>query len=398
MADEALRRIDALIQVGMRLTRSAPSGRILLARIAERIDPDWIPRPWGDTIASELKAASAASREPIDPAQVDRALRHAWGAAPADELDEFELEPVAITPSSQVHRGVLDGTPVAIKLLRPGLAASVRQDLLLLESLLAPLGAAFPAADPSAAMTEIRERVLDELDLEHEATVQRRFHRSLRNHPLITVPAPITRLAREDVLVSQWVDGVPLRDAPDIDDAAARLVLFVLGAARSGVFHCDPHPNDVLVMADGRVAIIDFGATRTVERSRVDASARALEAFCEQDTDAFGEALEQLGWLPAGQAGTARSLAEHALGELAGPEGVRLDSETVIAARDRLFGRPAELVHLLQAGALAPEDLWPARGVAQLFGTIARAGATGRWRELARAAVRDGWSAQANAV
>jgi hypothetical protein len=48
MTDDALRRIDALIQVGLRIARSAPSGRVALARLAAAIDPDWIPRPWGE--------------------------------------------------------------------------------------------------------------------------------------------------------------------------------------------------------------------------------------------------------------------------------------------------------------------------------------------------------------
>ena len=90
---------------------------------------------------------------------------------------------MAVTPISQVHRGVLDGTPVAVKVLRPGLASSVRQDLALLEGLIAPLGAAFPAIDAGAILHEVRERVLDELDLENEAVAQRRFHRALAQPP-----------------------------------------------------------------------------------------------------------------------------------------------------------------------------------------------------------------------
>ena len=163
--DDALRRLDALLQVGLRLARSAPSGRILLARAAQAIELSWIPRPWGDELAAELAAARTVAREPLQPRRVERALRDAWGVPPADELDELDLEPVAVTPTSQVHRGVLEGKPVAVKLLRPGLAASVRQDLALLEGLLSPLGAAFPAIDPSAVVHEFRERVLDELDL-----------------------------------------------------------------------------------------------------------------------------------------------------------------------------------------------------------------------------------------
>jgi predicted unusual protein kinase regulating ubiquinone biosynthesis (AarF/ABC1/UbiB family) len=397
MASDVLSRIDTLIQVGLRLARSAPTGRFALARIAEGLDPLWIPRPWGDEIAAELEAARVSAAQPIDARRVEKLLRDAWGAKPTDELDELDLEPVAVSPSSQVHRGVLDGTPVAVKVLRPGLASSARQDLALLDGLLAPLGAAFPALDSRAVVSELRERVMEELDLENEAAAQRRFHRALRGHPSFTVPAPFTALARDDVLVSEWVDGVPIAQAPDPDAAAARLLVFAIGAARSaGAVHADAALDDVLVLADGRLAILDFGATRAVEAERVDLSAAALEAFAEDDAAAFAGAVAKLGWLPETDGGDAIELARHALGELAGPGTARLDSAAVVAARDRLLHeRPEALARLIAAGALPPLDLWPARGIAQAFGVVARVGATGDWLALARAAVRDGWDAQA---
>jgi hypothetical protein len=390
--DETFRSVDALIKVGLRLARSAPSGRILLARIADSIDLDWIPRPWGDRVVAELEAAHSAGREEIAFREIERVLARAWGTKPTNVLDDLDANPAAVTPSSQVHRGALDSSPVAVKVLRPGLAASVRQDLALLEALLAPLGAAFPALDPGAVVVEFRERVLDELDLEHEATVQRRFHRGLRNHPFLVVPTPITQLAHESVLVSEWIDGVPLREAPNPDEAACRLVLFVLGALRAGIVHADPHPDDVLVLDDGRLAILDFGATRTVEGERVELVSAAVDAFAAEDSEELGAALERLGALPASHAPTLLDLLSHALGDLAGPEPVRLDSQGVLAARDRLFARPEQLSDVVAAGAMPPQDLWPARGSVQLFATIARVGATGPWRELVRAGLRDGWA------
>jgi predicted unusual protein kinase regulating ubiquinone biosynthesis (AarF/ABC1/UbiB family) len=393
MSDDEFARIDRLIQVGLRLARSATSGRVLLAKIAAAIDPVLIPRPWGDTIVSELEAARAAACEPVDMRRVERVLRDAWGSRPTDELDELEREPVAITPTSQVHRGVLEGEPVAVKVLRPGLASSVRQDLVLLDGLMRPLAAAFPALDPGAVLGEFRERALEELDLEHEAGVQRRFHRALRNHGYLSAPAPVTRLCHPGVLVSEWVEGVPLVRLADADGAAARLVVFVIGSARFGTIYADPDPNNVLVLGDGRLAIVDYGLTRTVDANRLDASADALDAFTDDDTDAFGAAVAQLGWLPSSDAGEALALAREALGELAGGERVRLDTEAVLAARDRLLSRPEQLAELVQAGSPTAADVWPALAVAQLFSTIARVGASGPWRELARGALSDGWNA-----
>lgn len=396
MTGDPLRRIDALIQVGLRIATSAPTGRIALARAAAMIDPTWMRRAWGAKLLVELETARVAALKPIEFRRIEGILRDAWEAPATEELDELESDPVAVTPGAQVHRGVLDGSPVAIKVLRPGLAASVRQDLSLLEGLAAPLKAAFPAVNPAALLKEARERVLDELDLEHEAHIQRRFHRALRGHPFLTVPAPVTRLSHHNVLVSEWVDGVPLRHAPepDRDQAAARLVVFALGSARAGIIHADPDPEDVLVRDDGRLAILDFGATRTVEATRTPIYSRLLEAFTAHDAPGLGGALEELDWLPAAHGAVALELARHVLGELAGPEPTKLDSEAVQALGRRLLQRPDALVELAQAGTLPPEDLWPVRGVVQLFGTLARVGATGPWCELVRAALQDGWDAR----
>jgi hypothetical protein len=126
----------------------------------------------------------------------------------------------------------------------------------------------------------------------------------------------------------------------------------------------------------------------------VTAVSHAHDAFMRGDVEAFGAALERLGWLPASEGPLAFELARYVLGELGGPSAARLDSAAVMRVRDRLFARSDQLQHAIGSGKLSPVDLWPARGVAQLFATIAQVGATGCWAELARAALRDGFSAE----
>ena len=392
MTDDAARRLDALLGVALRLARSAPSGSIALAQVERALDLSWVPLPWGESLVGELRAVGAA-REPIPFKQVERAIRDAWGGKPGDELDELDTDPVAVTPGAQIHRAVLDGEPVAVKVLRPGLASSVRQDLSVLERLLAPLASAFPAIDAPAVLREVRERVLDELDLEHEAGAQRRFHRALRRHASVVVPAPVMRLAHPGVAVSEWIDGVPLREAGDERDAAcATLVRFSLGAQRSlGMAHAAIDPDDVLVLDDGRIAVIDFGAVAPVPAERLDASVRGLDAFIAGDGEALGTALETIGALPASLGPVALALARHALGPLGEGGPSRLDVNAVTAARDRLLERTDELIQIITHGATPPADLWPVRGIAQTFSTIARVGATGDWLALARDALREGW-------
>ncbi|HEV7176147.1 MAG TPA: AarF/ABC1/UbiB kinase family protein [Solirubrobacteraceae bacterium] len=396
MAQEELRRLDALLTTGLGLARKARSGRLLLARIADSIDVNWIPRPWGDEIVTELEAALVGTAEPLSDRDLHRILRDAWGSRPEDELDDLDPDPVAVTPGAQVHRGSVDGKPVAVKVLRPGLAASVRQDLALVELLAGPLGSAFPGVNPAAATNEFRERVLEELDLEHEAEVQRRFHRALRGHPFLNVPAPVTRLCHESVLVSEWADGVSLWDAPDPDLAAARLIAFGIGTAVTvGFSHADLHPDNVLVGLDGGLTILDFGATRRVDRERAAAAIGVLDALAAVDGEALGGAMAALGWLPAPHGPVAIELARHALGDLGVPGRTRLDHAAVIAARDRALQRPDLIGNLLVAGSPPAEDLWPARGFAVMLATIGRIGARGDWLALLRTALNEGWDAKA---
>jgi len=117
----------------------------------------------------------------------------------------------------------------------------------------------------------------------------------------------------------------------------------------------------------------------------------ALDAFIARDDERLGAALEALGHLPADRGPAALDLALQALGDLAGPGPARLDSDAVCAARDRVLAEPDALGVLLAAGTLPPHDLWPLRGLGQLFAVVARIGATGDWVSLARGALADGW-------
>lgn len=396
MSDASAYRLQSLAEAALKLARSAPTGQLALARLAEAIDPLWLWGPWRDELATELQRALDAAKEPVAFKAIERALRDAWGTTATRELDDLEPEPVAVTPIAQVHRGTLDGAPVAVKVLRPSIAGRVRQDLVLLDALVRPLGAALPGLDPARMISEVRERVLEELDLDSEADVQRRVHRALRDHPTLHVSAPVGRLGHHTVLVSPWLEGTPLVATPgrERDRAAALYAAFVLGGARFGLVHAAPGRLDALLLGDGRVAVLDFGAVGPTDDARVQASADALDALSGNDGAGFAAALTRLGVLPPGDGDGAFSLARHGLGPLADARPGRLDADAVIDARDRLGERPRELARLVATLVPAPGDVWPMRGVGQVFAAIARSGgATADWLSLARAALRDGWDA-----
>ncbi len=393
-ADDALRRIDALVQIAVRLANQAPSGRIALAKLVKVVDPAWVPPPWNRTLWPGVVASSHdAAAEPLPFKAVESVLRDAWGVKPTAELDSLDSEPVAVTPVAQVHRGVLDGGAVAVKVLRPGLTGSVRQDLALLDALAAPLGGAFPGIDPAAVVREARERVLDALDLEHVAGMQRRLSRAVRGLDFVVVPAPVTRLAAPEVLVSEWIDGTPLSaaDGFDHDLIAGRLLRYVAGGLRAGLVDADLDADDVLVLNDGRLAIVGPGSLTNVDAERATLTAQVIEAFAAADGPALGSALSALKLLDSGHGELALSVAQHVLGSLGGEAASTLDTPALLAAAERAAERDRDLVALLLAGSFEPVDLWPGRALGQAFGLITRFGATAPWRSILLESLRDGW-------
>jgi predicted unusual protein kinase regulating ubiquinone biosynthesis (AarF/ABC1/UbiB family) len=393
--EDALARVNSMLGLGLGLAAGTASGRILLAKAADNLDPAWIPGPLRPGVDAALGRAAAARPAPLAFAEVERILTNAWGVErTGDELGSLDPEPVAVTLTSQVHRGVHEGSPVAVKVIRPGVAASLRQDMALFDTVIAPLSAAFGGFTPGPLMAEARERLQEECDLENEAVHMRRFSRALRSGPVV-VPSPVTDLCREAVLVSSWLDGRPLSGGVGFghDSTAAALLGFVVGGIREGLMHCDLDADDVLILDDGRVGVLDFGAVAVIDRARADVCLAVLDAFIVEDPLAFGDGLRALGVLEPGHGEAALKVICATLGQLGGPKASQLDVGAVTAALGRLEAFDTEVVELSHAARMPPGDLYPARGIAQLVSLLARFGASGVWRDQVRHALQVGWRA-----
>ncbi len=215
--------LRVLLEVGGTLLRQSSNGRLLLGRAAGILPADAVPAPL-EPLAAALDRARDQTSKPLARKTVEKALRDAWGRAPGKVLDALDLDaPAAVTPVAQVHRGVLDGADVAVKLRRAGLDAAVRADLSLLDALRPPLAAAFPIARRRrAARRGLRDQALDELDLEHEAAQQRAVRRALRDVAGLVVPETHGELASATVLVSGWLEGPTLADHDPADPGPSR--------------------------------------------------------------------------------------------------------------------------------------------------------------------------------
>src|SRR6202020_541405 len=223
----------------------------------------------------------------------------------SDVFDEFDEEPIAAASIGQVYRARLtDGRAVAVKVQYPGVAAAVRADMQNLGLILRLVKRIAPGLDPKAIGEEIRSRVQEELDYELEAQNQRSLARIFRGHPFIHVPDVVTRLSRERVLVTDYVEGIGFEELKSYSQAERDrvgeiLFRFYFGCLyRHHQFSGDPHPGNSRLMADGRVAFFDFGLFKRMPAGTVELEIQVARAIIERDTATIMRLGTEVGFFP----------------------------------------------------------------------------------------------------
>jgi len=226
-----------------------------------------------------------------------------YGEKLGEVFGEFDEQSVAAASSGQVYRARLhDGREVAVKVQYPGVAQAVRADLGNLGLLLRAAKRIAPGIDPKAMATELRERLTEELDYEHEAQSQRAFGRMWRGHPFVVIPEVVTERSTEHVLVTEYVEGIPFDEVKKLSDAKRNrfgeiVFRFFFGSLwRMRHFSGDPHPGNFLYMDDGRVAFLDFGMTKKVSREQIEAEIDIIRLGLEGDAEGLHEAMGRFGY------------------------------------------------------------------------------------------------------
>ena len=223
----------------------------------------------------------------------------------SDHFSDFDPEPIAAASIGQVYRATLkDGRDVAVKVQYPGINDAVRADMKNLGLLLRMMRRMMPQLDTKALAQEIRERIVEELDYELEASNQRMMARIYRGHPFIVIPDVITKLTRERVIVSELVAGRgfdQIRKEPDAArDRLGEIVFrFYYGSMfRHRRFSGDPHPGNMIHLADDRVAFLDFGLFKSVAPEVTERELACQRAVCEGDAAELHRLLAVYGFIP----------------------------------------------------------------------------------------------------
>lgn len=230
-----------------------------------------------EEIAGPYRAALTKLQEaapPMPTRTVHGVLEERLGEDWRELFLEFEEKPAAAASIGQVHRAVWhDGREVAVKVQYPGAGEALLSDLTQLSRFARLLGPLVPGMDIKPLISEMRDRVSEELDYGLEARAQREHASEFAGDPDVVVPDVVHQ--SEQVLVTEWIDGIPLSEViadgtPEERDRAGQLLARFLfsGPARTGLLHADPHPGNFRLLpgVDGgglRLGVLDFG---TVDR------------------------------------------------------------------------------------------------------------------------------------
>ena len=280
-----------------------------------------------------------------------------------------------------------------MKIQYPGVAEAIAADMQNAGMIMRMAKALAPGLDAKAAAEELKERVMEELDYELEAQNQRAFSRGYRGHPFIYVPDVVTRLSTTRVLVTEWVDGVGFEEVkrlPQIErDRYGEIVFrFCFGSLyHLQHFNADAHPGNYILMEGGKVAFLDFGMTKHVDREQIELEIAALRAVGDENPEGLRLALHDLGFLNNPKKIDAELLMEHvkAIGGWYMEDGeVTVDSRRVMDAISAVSDPRSEFFQLIRRENLPANELMGRRMETGLLAVLGQLEATCNWHRIGR--------------
>ncbi|MDR6976706.1 putative unusual protein kinase regulating ubiquinone biosynthesis (AarF/ABC1/UbiB family) [Streptomyces sp. 3330] len=266
-----------------------------------------------EEVAGPYRAALTKLQDaaPPMPARTMRSvLAERLGEDWSDLFLEFDDQPAAAASIGQVHRAVWhDGREVAVKIQYPGAGEALLSDLNQLSRFARLLGPLVPGMDVKPLIAELKDRVSEELDYSLEAQAQQAHAEEFADDPDVVIPAVVHQ--REQVLVTEWIDGVPLSEVitdgtQEQRDRAGQLLSRFLfsGPARTGLLHADPHPGNFRLLPGGpdgeddwRLGVLDFGTVDRLPGGLPDPIGDSLRMTLDGDAEAVYELLRTEGFV-----------------------------------------------------------------------------------------------------
>ncbi|NMF60765.1 ABC1 kinase family protein [Pseudanabaena yagii] len=235
-------------------------------------------------------------------------IRDALGADPSEVYAEISENPIAAASLGQVYKGRLKtGELVAIKVQRPDIAAGIALDMYILRGIATWMKKTFKFVRSNLAgiLDEFASRIFEEMDYTFEGHNAEKFAKYYGELEGIYVPKIYWQYTAKRVLTMEWIEGIKLTNVQKVKEAGfdSRHIIEV-GVQCSlrqlldyGYFHADPHPGNLLVMEDGRLAYLDFGMMSEVSAEQRFGLIEAIVHLVNRDFAALSKDYVRLGFL-----------------------------------------------------------------------------------------------------
>ncbi|MEI6648984.1 MAG: AarF/ABC1/UbiB kinase family protein [Actinomycetes bacterium] len=260
--------------------------------------PEEMAKPYRETLTKLQEAAP-----PLPARVVHSVLAKELGEDWRDNFESFSDKPTASASIGQVHRAKWkDGRDVAVKIQYPGAAEALVSDLDQIQRFSKIFQLFMPGLEMKPLLEELRARIIEEVDYRYEAEAQQKYSEVYENDPDIAIPKVV--MASDKVLVSEWLEGIPLAriiakgTRAQRNNAGIKLARFHFTSPdRAGLLHADPHPGNFRLLEDGRLGVLDFGAVNRLPNGFPDPMKRLLKSALEGDAVALYEGFKADGFV-----------------------------------------------------------------------------------------------------
>ncbi len=278
----------------------------LLIKLGQHVSAriDILPKEYTDELSKLQDSVAPVALTDILP------IIEAELGSKVDELfASFDPEAIAAASLGQVHCATMDsGEKVAVKVLRPGIEQIIHIDLKSLQiaiRMLKRMTTIGNYVDTDALYQEFDDTIKDELDFEKEGKHAEMVQANFLENMNINIPQIYWKYSSRKVLTMEFMEGVKINQLEKLDELAIDrkelakniLEIYLQMIMVDGFFHADPHPGNVLVQADGKIALIDFGMVGRVTESMKKGLVSLAIAIYMKDASSAIDALNQLGFL-----------------------------------------------------------------------------------------------------
>jgi len=265
-----------------------------------------IPEEYGEPYREALTKLQKDA-PPLPAPKVHRVLDAQLGTKWRERFSHFDDTPVASASIGQVHKAVWsDGREVAVKIQYPGADEALRADLKTMQRMVGLIKQLAPGADVQGVVDELIERTEMELDYRLEADNQRAFAKAYADHPHFTIPHVVASAPK--VVIQEWIDGIPMAEIirhgtrKQRDVIGTRLLELTFDAPRRvGLLHGDAHPGNFMLMPDGRMGVIDFGAVAPLPDGYPVELGMTIRLARDKNYDELLPTMERAGFIQKGQ-------------------------------------------------------------------------------------------------